>query len=285
MSKRRRIGVWDRLSLHATLQFERRSPRFVPRLGLKRPLIESVNRWTWLKLGRRRTAIVLGTVFVCAVATGVCGVYLFYQGVVGARVAQMLWLALTASIMVPPALLSLASDPRLIVLARTRRALTRSPTSADASRLAHRRSVWNEDAKARAFLLQSGVWGWPLTMLLTLLFPFTIQLARTIMQWTVPDGPTLMPKPAQMHTFFVAVPLLVVIVGFACLLGVYRYLDRRIRAVRRSTWDKTCPECDYPLPDGAIVNDELDRPVYFGPAACSECGTPWPLIPPERMKA
>jgi len=285
MARRRRFGIWDRLSLHAMLKFEHAAPRTVPRLGMRRPLIERLNLWTWKRLGRWRFQIVIVVAFACSFGAVLLSYWLFRQGWIGARVVQLLWLGIIACAMTPLVLFTLTSDPRLLTVSRLRCGLTRRMTARDASHLSHRRAVWLVDLKTHALLLQEGVVGSAMSMLLTLLVPLTIQLARTIMQWTVPDGPALIPAPSHASKYFVTVPFAVTMIGIVYLATLVMVLHQRIKWVFRSVARDTCPECQYPQQPGTIVQDEQGRPVHFGPSACSECGTPWPLIPPRPMSA
>lgn len=54
---------------------------------------------------------------------------------------------------------------------------------------------------------------------------------------------------------------------------------------RRRFESLSCPDCGYGLRDAEpAVGPEQLRGVLSGPAACPECGSPWPLIPPPTTQ-
>lgn len=51
---------------------------------------------------------------------------------------------------------------------------------------------------------------------------------------------------------------------------------RLVRALRQLQ----CPDCGYDLRSSPTV--EGRPPTVIGPSMCSECGSPWPLVPPPN---
>lgn len=71
--------------------------------------------------------------------------------------------------------------------------------------------------------------------------------------------------------------------GVAAVLVAIAYLTTRSeRGVLREAIPKSlCPDCGYPLSE---VLPRFSGPgAGLGPERCTECGAPWPLIPPEGL--
>lgn len=65
----------------------------------------------------------------------------------------------------------------------------------------------------------------------------------------------------------ISVPLVVLAFGAAIHSKFAHDRDRLLAAIHEGV----CPDCGY-----AVARD-----IPGGPEACSECGSPWPLVPPE----
>lgn len=81
------------------------------------------------------------------------------------------------------------------------------------------------------------------------------------------------------------VMLCVLTVGFGGIgLAIFRGNLRRRRTARRFE-ALACPDCGYGLAGmpSAIAPDRLGG-FFSGPAACPECGSPWPLVPPPTAE-
>jgi uncharacterized membrane protein YhaH (DUF805 family) len=72
------------------------------------------------------------------------------------------------------------------------------------------------------------------------------------------------------------------------LFQVFVYLvpslvaSHRLKRLRRSLEELSCPDCGYPLADFALGSWRGHQVQGLGPRRCTECGCPWPLIPPPR---
>jgi hypothetical protein len=73
----------------------------------------------------------------------------------------------------------------------------------------------------------------------------------------------------SLRTFVCPASALVVVVGSGVLLNIPRQRFRRLHA---ALLDSRCPDCGY----------DLTRPPELADV-CPECGSPWPLVPPEQL--
>ncbi len=75
------------------------------------------------------------------------------------------------------------------------------------------------------------------------------------------------------------------------LLQAFIYLvpslvaSHRLKRLRRSLEELSCPDCGYPLADFALGSWRGHEVQGLGPRRCTECGCPWPLVPPPRGRA
>jgi hypothetical protein len=61
--------------------------------------------------------------------------------------------------------------------------------------------------------------------------------------------------------------------------------SRRLKRLRRSLEELSCPDCAYPLADFSLGSWRGHQVQGLGPRRCTECGCPWPLVPPPRGRA
>lgn len=70
--------------------------------------------------------------------------------------------------------------------------------------------------------------------------------------------------------------------GAAVLMAIVYFVTRADRQLLRIAGPKSlCPDCGYPLAD--VVPKFADAGRSLGPERCTECGGPWPLIPPDGL--
>ncbi len=66
---------------------------------------------------------------------------------------------------------------------------------------------------------------------------------------------------------------------------VYRHFylkDARMK-MGKNLEGKACADCGYEVEPGVLIETEPGVLVAIGPPRCSECGSPWPLVPPEAV--
>lgn len=64
---------------------------------------------------------------------------------------------------------------------------------------------------------------------------------------------------------------------------VYRHFylkDARMK-LGKSLEGKGCADCGYEVEPGALIETEPGVSIAIGPSRCSECGSPWPLVPSD----
>lgn len=89
--------------------------------------------------------------------------------------------------------------------------------------------------------------------------------------------------------FFILITVLIFAVYsliFLALLPLWLvvHLLRRNRRnrCRRALSTRRCPDCDYDLSTSDAFPPDQMLSLHVGPRACTECGVPWPLLPPNR---
>jgi len=126
----------------------------------------------------------------------------------------------------------------------------------------------------RGVLLRRSLWTFlPIAFPLALLVVLIANAFVSSSQSNLPAPPQRM--PGWMMLFFPCV-----LITYVATTAVCKAASARLR---KSLKEQTCPECAYPQPDGMIAHDTQERAVHLGPAFCSECGTPWPLVPPDSV--
>ena len=63
----------------------------------------------------------------------------------------------------------------------------------------------------------------------------------------------------------------------------HRYLKRVRTRLLGCVDGMLCCDCGYEVESGRTFEHEAAVRVNLGPARCSECGCPWPLVPPKTM--
>ena len=279
MAHRRRYGLWDQVALATMLRVERRSPRFVPRLGVGLARTDRIRRWLWRRsVVRWRVPLwplllvaLTGVVFVGRVAYATHPAFKYVMLAV-----CTFGLAWTGWFMRA----SFADDVRWVVIRRSRVAILRDgPTAKVASEVLNRRNTWQADLEAqrdqiRAVALRRSPWAFlPIAFPLALL---VVQIAKAF----VSSSQSNLPAPPQRMPGWMMLIFPGVLITYVATTAVCKAASARLK---KSLKEQTCPECAYPQPDGMIAHDEQKRAVHLGPAFCSECGTPWPLVPPESV--
>ena len=70
--------------------------------------------------------------------------------------------------------------------------------------------------------------------------------------------------------------------GAIALMVLVYFITRSDRNLLRVAGPRSlCPDCGYPLAD--VVPMFTDAGRTLGPRCCTECGAPWPLIPPDGL--
>lgn len=269
----RRYGVWDMVALHARVGSRRTRPRRVPSLGhrptrLQRGLSVPGN-WSPTTLRGVYFIPFSFSIFLIQIpliplsgwiAIVACGV----AGALGLTFA--LWGALSI----------LLDDPRCIPIRRKRDRLSAAMGDAQtADELVRRRKFWrlqldNPDSGAHLTLMRMSWRSLAITLL-----PLTLVVLLIF-------EPIFLPGAIRSRSFR-DVSTSVAMMGLCIVLySVSNFAaSRRKKALHRSTLSNVCPECAYEQPRGTIGRTSDGTLVDFGPPRCPECGTPWPLIPPE----
>lgn len=116
------------------------------------------------------------------------------------------------------------------------------------------------------FVLLSGPMIWPLASAITSPAPGGGLPAR-------PSAGTMIAPLYQQGALFASLILMIV-----CHHVIWRRIKTRLVGAAEG---KTCPDCGYEVERGAVVKTEPGIEIAIGPERCSECGSPWPLLPPE----
>lgn len=269
----RRYGVWDMVALHARVGSRRTRPRRVPSLGHRPTRLQRVlsTRADWSSTAIRSlyTLPFQFSIMTMPISIGLLRgpLAIVAFGVTGAL--GLLFVVLGALSILTP-------DPRCVLLRRRRERITTAmnqPRTAD--ELVRRRAFWrlqidNPDSGTLVTLMRTSWWSLLIAVIPLMLVIFII------------FEPILMPlavRSRSSHDIWSWVGLIGVCGGF--YVGPLLKASRRKKALHRSTLSNVCPECAYEQPRGTIGRTSDGTLVDFGPPRCPECGTPWPLIPPE----
>ncbi len=275
---RRRYGLWDQIALATMLRAEHRSPRFVPRLGAGIARTDRLRRWLWRRSVARWRVLLWGLLLVALMA----GVFLGRVEYATHPAFKYVLLAVYTFLLAWTGwfvVLSFAEDVRWVVIRRSRVAILRDvPAAKAASEVVNRRNTWQADLEAqrhpmRRVLTRRSPW-----TLLQIALPLALLVVQVANAFA--SSSTNPAAPPQRMTGWMMLFFAFVMVTAIATNAVYKAASARLS---KSLKEQTCPECAYPQPDGMIVHDEQERAVHLGPAFCSECGTPWPLVPPESV--
>jgi len=265
MPARKVHSRWDLVwMLDRTIKREK-PVRFVGRLGRKRPLWE---RW----LRGKRVLPVLGIV-----AIQILGATLLSAErkmppaeLSGATVMGIiLYLACMAGIL---RVFSAQDDVRCIISARERARFAVNP-----DRRMTMEELFKRRRKWEAWIEESSILK-PMLVLQSAWFRASVVAfvasAAGLQLWR--DHAQLTSLRATAENAF----LLFYAGGFLSMVAFGIWTWRRIkRTLEESLRGEACPDCGY-----RIVVSESGHPgteIAIGPSRCSECGCPWPLIPPQ----
>lgn len=272
MSVRRRYSQWDVLvTLDQRVKHGYR-PRILPRLGGEK---RSFERFCI----RYHTPVVW-----CAVAAFIANGLIDSQfnGSSAMSILGLLSVGLNfVFIMIAVCLLGRERAGACTVNAHARvRLMRHTDRQFVAFEIARRRETWRkwldiQHVRIATLMALRQSW-WRAQIALLFLFGTAAWHVRTHTSTGILPTPTLFSKQL-LHGIYGAMYL-------AVLVTATWNWQRTKRKLRRSLGAIACADCGYPAPAGETATTTAGVEVKFGPERCTECGAPWPLVPPGRSR-
>jgi len=256
----------------------KRPVRFPPRLGRRRPVIERVKKWA------AANPSLSWWVFVIVILIWTA-LMIMAGSMLERKVGE--WVRLVCGmlgIVVPYAAYIILAygrmDLQCVYAAHQRtRAMRGSKNEAVASEIADRRWYWtsrikNMGSSQTVYRLMMRSMASRLFMCLLFAY-FTLAKISSGERGGRPRGLN------SWNSLPINFAMLAILLSFFALNAwLWRRMKRRLR---RSVEGIECPDCGYEIDPGAPVLAESGVEVSFGQSRCTECGCPWPLVPPPML--
>jgi len=197
------------------------------------------------------------------------------EGISGSiAIEAILFLSCIAGILT---LMSARDDVRCVISARERKRLSVTPDrralGAEITRRRRRWEMWVKEPHSLKFMLCLRSVAFRASVVAFFASGLCLEL------WRLHVARSASHRTVENTLGFVQGAMFVLMVA----AGIWTW--RRIkRTLANSLCGQVCPDCAYPIVAGEVVTTVPGMDVLIGPARCSECGCPWPLIPPQAFE-